>query len=165
MIPSRSWTQFNYGSEMKIQIFLTGILFFPFAGCGDKETETEENEPSSETLSIDCPSEWTEENGVWLDPSLCIAWSNRSSSLFTWDEANDYCDSLSEGGFSDWKLPTITQLTDVSMRYNPFEEQEGDLWSSTLDQTGLVETTNLEQPGMTILLDKSAGAFVYCVFP
>lgn len=151
-----------YENRMKIQIFLIGFLFFLPAGCGEKDS-TVENEPASETASLDCPSEWTEDGSVWLDPSLCIAWSSRSEVL-TWEEANDYCSSLSESGFTAWKLPTIEQLRDLSVRNHPFTEQEGDLWSSTLDQTGLVETANLEQPGMTILLDKSAAAFAYCVF-
>ncbi len=165
MIIGRLKMYLSYESAMKIQIFLAGILVFSLIGCGEKETEEEENEPAVETPQIECPSSWTEENGIWLDPSLCVAWSNRASSSMNWDDANDYCNGLSEGGFSEWTLPTIGQLTDLAVREHPLEEVEGDLWSSTLDQTGLIETTNLMQPGMTILLDKSSSAFVYCVFP
>ena len=148
---------------MKIQIFFVGIIILPTIGCGEKDT-TDENEPSTETESFECPSEWVSEGNIWLDPGLCIAWSERSDTL-NWDEAKEHCSGLSAGEFTGWRLPTSAELTDLSVRNHPLTLTEGDLWSSTLDQIGLVETVNLEQPGMTILLDKSAEAYTYCVFP
>ena len=37
-------------------------------------------------------------------------WSSRSSSTYTWGGAFSYCDNLTEGGYSDWRLPNINEL-------------------------------------------------------
>ena len=37
-------------------------------------------------------------------------WSSRSSSTYTWGGAVSYCDNLTEGGYSDWRLPNINEL-------------------------------------------------------
>ena len=150
---------------MKIQIFLLGILLSLLNACGEKDsfsvpTTTTDTDESSE----DCVSQWTVCDGFWLDPDLCIAWSARSDSL-NWDEANSYCTSLQTGDRDDWQLPTSEELNDLAIRNHPFSELEGDLWSSTTDTTGLIETVNLEQAGMTILLDPSSSAFVRCISP
>ena len=38
-----------------------------------------------------------------------LNWSASKASL-TWDEAASYCKNLTEGGFTDWRLPTIVEL-------------------------------------------------------
>ena len=37
-------------------------------------------------------------------------WSLRSSKAMNWKQANKYCENLKEGGSSDWRLPTISEL-------------------------------------------------------
>lgn len=37
-------------------------------------------------------------------------WSSRSSSTYNWSDAVSYCDNLNEGGYSDWRLPNISEL-------------------------------------------------------
>lgn len=37
-------------------------------------------------------------------------WSPRSSSEMIWDDAVSYCDNLTACGYSDWHLPTISEL-------------------------------------------------------
>ena len=37
-------------------------------------------------------------------------WSSQSSYTMNWDSAVSYCNSLTEGGNDDWKLPNISQL-------------------------------------------------------
>lgn len=46
----------------------------------------------------------------WKDPTSGLTWSAKASSSKTWSNAESYCDNLSEGGYSDWHLPTISEL-------------------------------------------------------
>ena len=39
-----------------------------------------------------------------------LQWSDRSSNKMSWADANTYCASLTEGGFTDWRLPNINEL-------------------------------------------------------
>lgn len=45
----------------------------------------------------------------WEDPDSGLIWSMRSS-LMAWDMTADYCSKLSEGGFTDWRVPSISEL-------------------------------------------------------
>ena len=39
-----------------------------------------------------------------------LIWSDRSSKKMNWSSAKQYCEDLSEGGFTDWRLPNIDEL-------------------------------------------------------
>lgn len=39
-----------------------------------------------------------------------LVWSDRSSNEMNWSRAKQYCEDLTEGGFTDWRLPTISEL-------------------------------------------------------
>ena len=39
-----------------------------------------------------------------------LIWSDRSSNGMNWSNAKQYCENLTEGGFTDWRLPTISEL-------------------------------------------------------
>ena len=41
---------------------------------------------------------------------LAGRWSKTAPYTMTWKEAEEYCSDLNEGGFSDWRLPTIDEL-------------------------------------------------------
>ena len=39
-----------------------------------------------------------------------LYWSKRSRNAMNWNAAVKYCENLNEGGYSDWRLPTISEL-------------------------------------------------------
>ena len=49
----------------------------------------------------------SEDPGQTVDGRM---WSSRSSSTYNWSDAFSYCDNLTEGGYSDWRLPNINEL-------------------------------------------------------
>lgn len=44
------------------------------------------------------------------DPSSGLTWSAESPGSFGWYSAEAYCDNLTESGYSDWRMPTISEL-------------------------------------------------------
>jgi hypothetical protein len=51
-------------------------------------------------------------NGVVRDNVTGLEWQKATApGTYTWQQAIDYCNNLSLGGHSDWRLPTIKELT------------------------------------------------------
>jgi hypothetical protein len=145
------------------------LVMLIFTACGDKEgfnvpgNNSNQNNTNPNPLEQDCDDEWVLEDGVWVDPVLCIAWSSKSTTV-NWQEASEYCGSNTEAGVTNWIVPSLEELEDMSLRLPPFDDLDGDLWSTDVDSnSGLVWTVNLAQPGMTILLEPGSSSFVRCV--
>ena len=61
-----------------------------------------------------------EENYFWnnserkcvspTDPDTGLTWSAKAQKAMKWNAAVTYCDNLEEGGYDDWRLPTIDEL-------------------------------------------------------
>ena len=69
-----------------------------------------------ETCKAGCDSS-TGKCKPWKDPDSSLTWSSLKSYKndgttygLTWDEAVSYCNNLSEGGSSNWRLPNIDEL-------------------------------------------------------
>ncbi|MBP5406340.1 DUF1566 domain-containing protein [bacterium] len=71
-------------------------------------------EPSTTECRFKCNSgySWIGEkcDKSYHDPARNMLWSRRSPTCMTGLAAAAYCDSLSEEGFRDWRLPTISEL-------------------------------------------------------
>ena len=44
----------------------------------------------------------------WADHDSGLEWSVESNAM-VWEDAVDYCDKLTEGGYSDWRVPSISE--------------------------------------------------------
>ena len=44
------------------------------------------------------------------DSATSIMWSSRSAGEMNWENAGSYCENLTEAGYSDWRLPNISEL-------------------------------------------------------
>ena len=142
--------------------FLSASVFTSCKEEGfDVPTGTPDSNNNGPSVS-DCPERWSELGGVWLDPNLCAAWSDKSEPM-RWSEAEEHCATLEGTELSGWRLPTIDELGSMAMSNPPMDDVLGDLWTSSEDNaSGLMWTANLEQPGMEVLLDPSDLANVRC---
>jgi len=80
---------------------------------------------------------------VVIDTAMNLVWQDNSDTKTikkSWEEAIDYCESLSLGGYDNWYLPNINQLYSIvdKSRYNPAIEPTfqniaiDHYWSSTV---------------------------------
>jgi hypothetical protein len=50
-----------------------------------------------------------------------LSWSSKTTEKMNWFEAKDYCENSKEGGYSDWRLPTISELRSIIINCSPTE--------------------------------------------
>jgi hypothetical protein len=51
-------------------------------------------------------------NGIIRDNVTGLEWQQATApGTYTWDQANTYCENLILGGYTDWRLPTIKELS------------------------------------------------------
>lgn len=67
------------------------------------------------------PSTFVIENGTGLDTATTLMWQLTDGGEMTWENAQKYADSLTLGGYSDWRLPTGHELFSIHdlTRKNP----------------------------------------------
>jgi len=82
-------------------------------------------------------------NGVVRDNVTGLEWQQDTApGTYTWDQANTYCENLTLGGRSDWRLPTIKELSMLVDSSRPYpgptinttyfpNTQSSYYWSST----------------------------------
>ncbi len=116
------------------------------------------------------------ENIVKDVSSSNVMWQDDQSVLDTkktWEEAIDYCESLSLGGYDDWALPNINELLSIvdfsqsSDFTNPIfrNSQKGHFWSSTSysrDEAWFVNFSN-NNHFVKNKIDKNTSYFVRCI--
>lgn len=61
------------------------------------------------------PADYTDNsNGTVTDNVTGLMWQKEDNNTeYNWEEARSYCNDLSLGGFSDWRLPNIYELTSL----------------------------------------------------
>jgi hypothetical protein len=66
------------------------------------------------SYTINTPSFAPESFGAAFDNNTGLMWQHRSSDVAqTCDEAFDYCNNLTLGGYTDWRLPTSKELVTI----------------------------------------------------
>ena len=83
----------------------------------DKDSVNDNDEDSqkpdadnSDPIEINLP-ECSQTSGTPChDSSIGLTWSTKSLNLMSWENAKVYCGGLSEGDFTDWRLPNIDEL-------------------------------------------------------
>jgi len=76
---------------------------------------------------------------VWVDTKTNTMWQNPSSeNSMDWEKAKSYCNNLSIGGFTDWRLPDKYELSNIGKNRSrdchwpeKFKGKCGWYWSST----------------------------------
>ncbi|HEO98082.1 MAG TPA: DUF1566 domain-containing protein [Epsilonproteobacteria bacterium] len=91
------------------------------------------------TLSL---ADFTRNGDIVTDNTTRLQWqddTNASAITKNWQEAIEYCEALSLGGYSDWRLPNLNELKSIVDRskYDPAIKEgfvntsSGNYWSST----------------------------------
>ncbi|HRZ78652.1 MAG TPA: DUF1566 domain-containing protein [bacterium] len=115
-------------------------------------TETAYNEePSTDECRFVCIEGYIEYDGSCVEPVMIEKWSMRSTLKMGTLQAFDYCENLDENGFSDWKLPTISEIRSIAVNC-PAIETDGNCrvtdeclskstcWSDKCNGCGVVMT-------------------------
>jgi hypothetical protein len=66
---------------------------------------------------------------MWTDPEKRLTWTKKDNGGdVNWQKARSYCQNLRLAGYSDWRLPTIDELSDI---YEPKIKIMGQLGSGS----------------------------------
>ena len=89
----------------QLLLILVFILFTAIS-CNDDDGDSTD---SDNDTTPELPA------GTWIDYNTGLMWQkeivdNCYGLYYTWDLAVGYCDSLELAGFTDWRLPTISEL-------------------------------------------------------
>ncbi|HRQ69843.1 MAG TPA: DUF1566 domain-containing protein [bacterium] len=75
-----------------------------------KKSEKDENTKTSSGKIIPPPKKKELKKPTDLNVKALFRWSKKASEEMTWNDAIKYCENLKEDGYSDWRLPTISEL-------------------------------------------------------
>ncbi len=104
---------------------------------------------------------------IWEDSETGLIWTvEDSGSDSNWSQAKNYCDSLTLGGHTDWRLPTLDELKglydgSLSKLYKakgPINLGAASVWSETRNKVGDAWCFNFGYGGTTLSPTGGCGA-------
>ena len=99
----------------------------------------------------------TEARGYWADPSTGLKWAATDNGKdITWDKGIKYCSNLRLAGYSDWRLPTIEELSSIYDGSGFTDPHPKDVMPVLAGRAkgGLLLTGNLEWSSSRVLDDR-----------
>ena len=108
------------------------------ADSGDSASDSDPSEPANENpdnLPECSPTSAT----PCFDPETGLIWSGKAPERIRWIDAVDYCKNLKEGGYNDWRLPSVAVLRTLAKECESSGYSDGEcskfgdivfLWSS-----------------------------------
>jgi len=72
------------------------------------DDDASDDDATDDDASDDDTSDDDEE--VFVDSASGLTWQNGMPTTMVWNDAVAYCDTVTWGGASDWRLPTISEL-------------------------------------------------------
>jgi hypothetical protein len=80
-------------------------------GLPGKTSKAEPEEPKDRPKNQPVEKPAVEKSLVYLDSATGLSWPKSDNGRdVTWPQAQQYCENLSLGGYSDWRLPRIGEL-------------------------------------------------------
>ena len=112
-------------------------------------------------------------NGTVTDTVTNLMWQQQDdATVRTWEQALTYCEGLSFGGHTDWRLPNIKELKSLAdtTRYNPsinpifINTKSSSYWSSTTYVSNSTFAWDVGFPnGVVGYYNKTYSDYVRCV--
>ena len=89
------------------------ILFsITFISCDSDSDDKDERESIDDDNygDDDFASSNDDYDTTWEDSSSGLMWQKDNEDMLTWNDAITYCNELNSGGYTDWRLPSISEL-------------------------------------------------------
>ncbi|HUF16900.1 MAG TPA: DUF1566 domain-containing protein [Thermoanaerobaculia bacterium] len=164
-------------TSLMVVLLMTATL-----GFAQTAGELEKSDRSQELIELPAAMEMAEpepeanEKGYWIDEQMNLVWTVKDNGYdIDRDQAGEYCDQLSLGGYEGWRLPSIDQLAGL---YDPESDKDektrgpvevtGMVWSGSIGETSMEAWLFGFDDGRrdTRLRDDSDGSRALCVnFP
>ncbi len=127
-----------------ILIVLTMSLWSEFTQTGDIITDT--------TTGL----QWEDDSNISILDPLLTTGSGYSYKRYTWSESLAYCEQLGLGGYHDWRLPNVNELSLLLGRKDKFYNgTEYDSWHAPYHNKRFfwTSTSNATQRGLAYAVD------------
>ena len=126
-------------------LLAAGLIGLLLSGCADRSDQTAGIAPSSGARLVSLG------NGICKDTKTGKMWQvGTSRKIKSLAEAKNYAANLKEGGYDDWRLPTVSELYDLYIIFDLHQngdcqlKVEGTYWSDEPDLQGRVGTWELD---------------------